>query len=194
MTRCQAALSVLQRTDKANAGRGACACVLRSTPSLTKIKAEVGPAPSMRFRPRALPMHIHFQTRTLRRTAFAVLLVWLFSVAAGVANACLLETPAASVVVLKVAVPEPSHPHALAGHSGESDPAKESCLKSCDGSTQALPKAQAGVDQSDPGPAPLVTTLWTASTQPVLASRQFDKLQLPAVGPPLRVRYSRLAL
>ena len=123
-----------------------------------------------------------------------MLLVWLFSVAAGVANACLVEAPAANVVVLKVAVPEPGHAHALAGHTGESDPAKESCLKSCDGTTQALPKAQACVDQSDPGPAPLVTTLWTAPTRPDLASRQFDKLPLPFVGPPLRVRYSRLAL
>ena len=139
-------------------------------------------------------MHIHFRTRTLRHTAFAVLLVWLFSVAAGVANACLLETPAAGAVVLQVAVLEPVQHHAVAGHSDDSDFAKESCLKSCDGGTQALPKAEAGVDQSDPGPAPLVTTLWTASSQPVLALHRLDDLQLPVVGPPLRVRYARLAL
>ena len=139
-------------------------------------------------------MHIHFRTRTLRRTAFAVLLAWLFAVAAGVANACLLETPALGAVALKVAVLEPSHPHALAGHAEASDAAKDSCLKSCDGGTQALPKAHAGVDQSDPGPASLFTTLWTPSTQPVLASRQWHQLQLPIVGPPLRLRYSRLAL
>ena len=135
-------------------------------------------------------MHIHFRTRTLRRTAFAVLLAWLFAVAAGVANACLLETPALGAV----AVLEPSHSHAFAGHAEASGAAKESCLKSCDGGTQALPKAQAGADQSDPGPAPLFTTLWTPSTRPVLASRQWHQLQLPIVGPPLRVRYSRLAL
>ena len=142
-------------------------------------------------------MDIHFRTRTLRRTAFAAfaaLLAWLFAVAAGVATACLLETPAVGAVVSKVAVLEPSHPHVLAGHAEESDSAKKSCLESCVGGTQVLPKAQAGADQSDPGPAPLFTTLWTASTEPVLASRQLHKLQLPIVGPPLRVRYSRLAL
>lgn len=148
----------------------------------------------MNARPYKLRMHFRFRTRTLRHTAFAVLLVWLFSVAAGVANACLLETPASSVVALRAAVLEPGHPHPLAGHTDDSDPAKVSCLKSCDGGNQALPKAQAGADHSDPGPAPLVTTLWTTSAKPVLASRQFDKLQVPIVGPPLRVRYSRLAL
>ena len=139
-------------------------------------------------------MDIHFRTRTLRRTAFAVLLAWLFAVAAGVANACLLETPALGAGVLKVAVLEPSHAHALAGPAEESDAAKESCLESCVGGTQVLPKAQAGADQSDPGPPPLFTTLWTAATKPVLASPQRHKLQLAIVGPPLRVRYSRLAL
>ena len=139
-------------------------------------------------------MHIHFRTRTFRHTAFAVLLVWLFSVAAGIANACLLETPALSVVALRVAVLDSGQSHALAGHTDDSDPAKVSCLKSCDGGTQALPKAQAGADQGEPGPAPVVMTLWTASTQPVLASRQLDDWQLPIPGPPLRVRFSRLTL
>ena len=139
-------------------------------------------------------MHNYFRTRTLRNTASAVLLVWLLSVAAGVANACLLQTPSTSAVAPGVAVLEPGQPHALVGHADESDPARESCLKSCDGGTQALPKSQAWVDHSDPGPAPLVTTLWSASTRPVLASRQLDELQVPIVGPPLRVRYARLAL
>ena len=151
----------------------------------------------MNVRPHDLPMHNHFRNRTLRNTASAVLLVWLLSVAAGVANACLLQTPSSSVVAPRAAVLEPGQPHALAGHSDdsdESDPARESCLKSCDGGTQALPKSQAWVDHSDPGPAPLVKTLWSASTRPVLASRQLDDLQVPIVGPPLRVRYARLAL
>ena len=141
-----------------------------------------------------MDIEFQFRTRTLRRTAFAVLLAWLFAVAAGVANACLLEAPAPGAVVLQVAVLEPVQHHAVAGDTDDSDFAKESCLKSCDGGTQALPKAQAGVDQSDPGPAPQVTTLWTTSTQPALALHRLDDLQLPIVGPPLRVRYSRLAL
>ena len=139
-------------------------------------------------------MHTHFRTRTLRSIAFAVLWVWLFSVAAGVANACMLEAPASRAGALKVAVLQPDHPHAAAGHSEHSQPAKDSCLKSCDGGTQALPKAQAAVDQTDPGPAPLITTLQAVSSEPALASRQLDELQVPIVGPPLRVRYSRLAL
>lgn len=139
-------------------------------------------------------MRIYSSTRTPRSTAFAVLWVWLFSVAAGVANACLLETPASHSDAVSVVTVAHGHDHA-SGHAEGSQAHKQSCLKACDDGTKALPKAQAGVDQADPGPAPLVTTLWAVATaQPVLASRQLDELQVPLVGPPLRVRYSRLAL
>ena len=139
-------------------------------------------------------MRIYSSTRIPRSTAFAVLWLWLFSVAAGVANACLLETPESHANAARVAAVVHGHGHA-SGHTEDSDAPRQSCLKACDDGTKALPKAQAGVDQTDPGPAPLVATLWAgAAAQPVLALRQLDALQVPLVGPPLRVRFSRLAL
>ena len=147
-------------------------------------------------------MKFFANTRIKRNTALVALLVWLFALASSVANACFLETDKPHSVAAKESTPPasraaaelPAQVGANAGHHDVSDSTKESCLKVCDDVTHSLPKAYSGVDHNDPGPAPLVTTLWTTSTKPVLASRQFDKLQVPIVGPPLRVRYSRLAL
>lgn len=141
-------------------------------------------------------------TRTKRNTAFVVLLVWLFALASGVANACLLETREPhSVAAKESAAPTSQAPAELparlgteTGHHDGSNGAKESCLKVCDDGTHTVPKAYSGVDHTDPGPAPLVATLWTGSPHVVSAPRRADDLAIPAVGPPLRVRYSRLAL
>ncbi len=150
-------------------------------------------------------MKFFSNTRTQRNTAFAVLLVWLFALASGVANACLLSVPAthstattAAWVNTANAAPAPAelagHLKAHAGHDDDSNIAKAPCLKVCDDGSQSLPKAHAAVDQTDPGPAPLVAILWTASAPAVESPRRLDDLQIPTAGPPLRVRYSRLAL
>jgi hypothetical protein len=144
-------------------------------------------------------------TRTKRHTAFVVLLVWLFALASSVANACFLETyEPHSRVAKKSAATASQAPAELlaqigtdAGHhddSDDSDGTKESCLKVCDDGTRTLPKAQSGVDHSDLGPALLVATLWSGLPNVVSAPRRLDDLAIPIVGPPLRVRYSRLAL
>ena len=147
-------------------------------------------------------MKFFADTRTKRNTAFAMLLVWVFALASGVANACLLETPEHHSTAVKrsatttVQAPAESAAHldAPAGHHDDADSTKESCLKVCDDGTHALPKAHSGVDQADPGPPPLFTTLWTGSMSVVSAPRRVDDLPIPIVGLPLRVRYSRLAL
>jgi hypothetical protein len=132
-------------------------------------------------------------TRTKRSTAIVMLLVWLFALASGVANACLLATPQSHSNVASAAVPATSHATAeLVGH--DSDTWKESCLKACDDGARTLPNAKAGVDQTDPSSAPLVATLWAASTPIASVPRRLDDRQLHTVGPPLRIRFSRLAL
>ena len=141
-------------------------------------------------------------TRTKRTIAFAMLLVWLFALASGVANACFLETPESHSRAAEESVATASHaPAELVGHRGaharhvdDSDSTKESCLKVCDDGTNAVPKSYSGQDHTDPGPAPWVTTLWTGSAHVVSAPRRLDDLAVPIVGPPIRVRYSRLAL
>lgn len=140
--------------------------------------------------------------RSKRNTAFVVLLVWLFALASSVANACFLETDEPHSTAAKSSLAAPSQAPAElraqlgtdAGYHDDWDGTKESCLKVCDDGTRTLPKACSGVDHNDPGPALLVATLWTASQHVVSASRRADDLAIPIVGPPLRVRYSRLAL
>lgn len=141
-------------------------------------------------------------TRAKRNIAFAMLLVWVFALASGVANACLLETPGhhstavkgPTAATLQAPAELVAHLDATAGHHDDADSTKESCLKVCDDGTHGLLKAQWGVDHADPGPPTLVTTLWTGSKPVVSAPRRVDDLAIPILGPPLRVRYSRLAL
>ncbi len=148
--------------------------------------------------------HMKFlaDTRTKRNTALAVLLVWLFALASGVANACFLEAHEPRGMAVKELTQPPSHApagllaplEARAGHHDDSNSTKESCLKVCNDGTHTLPKAGSGVDHNDPGPAPWISTLWTGSSQGVSAPRRVDESAIPIFGPPLRVRYSRLAL
>lgn len=140
--------------------------------------------------------------RTKRNTAFAMMLVWLFALASGMANACLLESPGTHTHTTKAGHPEAAGPsHALAAHSadvddhdGDSDAARESCLKTCDDGSNAPVKLQISPDLSDPGMAPLVAIVWDSSTSTASMSSSLDDLQPPIVGPPFRVRYSRLTL
>ncbi len=152
-------------------------------------------------------MKFFADTRTKRNTAFVMLLLWLFALTSGVANACLLESPGsrshsnphASAARALAHATSHAHPQQLgdrasaAGH-GDPDASKEACLKACDDGTRTAPKAYAGVEQVDPGPPPLVARLWVTSTHIAPAPRRLDALAIPIVGPPLRVRYSRLAL
>ena len=149
-----------------------------------------------------LNMKFFADIRTKRNSAFAMLLVWVFALASGVANACFLEAPRHHSTAMKgsaaTANQAPAelvaHQDATAAHHDDADSARQSCLKVCDDGTHSLPKAYSGVDHADPGPATLVTTLWTESTPVVSAPRRVDDLAIPILGPPLRVRYSRLAL
>ncbi len=147
-------------------------------------------------------MNFFSDTRTRRNTAFVVLLVWLFALTSSVANACLLETnkphSGAAQKSTATTIQAPAEwlaaKGADAGHHDDSDGTKESCLKVCEEGTHTLPKAYSGVDHADPGPAFLVATLWVASQHVVSVPRRADVLAIPIVGPPLRVRYARLAL
>ena len=137
-----------------------------------------------------------------RSTAFLALLVWVFALASGVANACLLEvrgthghlTDAAgpeAVVTLRVSA---GHAGAIVGHDDDADASRAPCLKACEDVAQSLPKQDSQTARADPGPAPLVLVLWTAATPALLPFRQMDPVQPAAPELPVRVRYSRLAL
>ena len=140
--------------------------------------------------------------RRKRRTAVVVLLAGLFTLVSGFANACLLETPASHAAGAQAAPAGAEHAdagwvaqhEAAAGHEEHPDGSRAACLKACDDGTHTLSKADAGVDQHEAGPAPLVATLWLAALPVVLVPQRAEELQLPSREPPLRVRYSRLTL
>ena len=147
-------------------------------------------------------MNLFSNPRAKRTTAFVVLLGWLFAVASGVANACLLEGPGTHSHSAAAGPAKTGHARALLaghvgavdGHDDDSDTSKESCLKVCDDGSIALVKLQTGFDLSDPGMAPLVAMGWNAAAPVLSAPCRLVDLQPPIVGPPFRVRYSRLAL
>ncbi|WP_049763646.1 hypothetical protein [Polaromonas naphthalenivorans] len=148
-------------------------------------------------------MKLFSNTRAKRSTAFMVLLVWLFALASGLANACLLqaqETHSHGIATAEFSgiahapAPWPAHAGAVASHGDDSHASTAPCLKVCDEGSRSVPKPDLKVAQTDPGPAPLLVVLWTAAAPVVPALGQMDDMQPATPGLPLRVRYSRLAL
>jgi hypothetical protein len=143
----------------------------------------------------------HFSNpRSSRNTALMVLLVWLFAVASGIANTCVLKAHDAYPTVETVDAAHgvhasTGHKFAVADHgSDEVEVSKAPCLKVCNDGTQLLIKQQTSLDLGDPGSAFLVSVLWNAVKPVVTSPRQRDSLRATAHGPPIRVRFSRLAL
>ena len=147
-------------------------------------------------------MKLFSNIRVKRNTALLVLLMWLFALASGVANACMLEARGTHAHVVTLGLSEtvnaphvlPGHAGAVAGHDDHSQASKAPCLKACDDDTRSVPKQDLTVAQADPGPAPLVAVLWTAVPPLVSPSSRMDHVQPVATERPIRVRYSRLAL
>ncbi len=147
-------------------------------------------------------MKLYSNIRIKRHAAFVVLLVLLFALASGVANACLLEERGAHshgatteypLAALKLTT-EHGHPQAVADHDDDSLPAKAPCLKACDDGSRSMPKQDLTVVQADPGPPPLVAVLWTEATPAPPMSDRLDRVQYVIPELPIRVRYLRLAL
>ena len=138
----------------------------------------------------------------MHNTAFLVLLAWLFALASGVANACLLEpTPnpfhvGSAGPLGKAGSPVQSGVHAkhVVGHGHAVDISRAPCLKVCNDATQSLTTPQSGVDQTDPGPPGIATVLWTAAVPLVSMSHRMAEMRPVTLGPPIRLRYSRLLL
>ena len=126
-----------------------------------------------------------------------MLALWVFTLASGLANACLLEDPAHASRQPTVDV---SHAHGAFAASGHveaidhhsDDNSKAPCLKACDEGAQAL-QSNAGVDLADPGPPPLVAVVWSPALVALTLLRVADP-QPPLADPPERIRYSRWAL
>lgn len=116
-------------------------------------------------------------SRSRQHTASVMLLLWLFALASGVANACMLEQPASHA------------PSAAAAHA---EPSKVPCLKACDDGSQALLKQSQPAAPCDPGAAPLVAILWVAASPEARLVRGLADPPSPPPPAPVRILYSRL--
>lgn len=147
-------------------------------------------------------MKLFSNTGARRNTALMVLLVWLFALASGVANACLLEARethshsvrAGSSEVAQAPAILPGHAGTVADHDDDPHNFKAPCLKTCDDGSRSLPRQDLTVAQPDPGPAPLLVFLRSAVAPAVATLCQVDDVQPAMPGLPVRVRYPRLAL
>jgi hypothetical protein len=146
-----------------------------------------------------------FTSHTERSTAFVVLCVWLFALASGAANACLIQADE-----MHDHGSRPVHSHSSAGEDGHAisaghedavsdhdsglETSKSQCLKVCDDGSQSLPKQQVSLDLIHADLTPLLAAAWTAAT-PAVTARGLAVMQRPP-DPwlSIRVQLSRLAL
>lgn len=145
-----------------------------------------------------------FSRRRQRATVWAVLLVWLFAIGAGIANACLLEprhahghAGAGGLEVQAGVVVSAGHrvEHAGGGKHDADLASKAPCVKVCDETSQTA------VSEST---TPLLDAQYAClavwCTWPVFASpsgvveRSRDRTPAAPMQAPLRLQYARLAL
>ncbi len=149
-------------------------------------------------------MPLFSNTHTKRRTGYLVLLAWVLALAAGWANACLLQDRGihwqgrsnGATLTDQAA-------HVLPGHVGiNSDhaenpgpgPGKSSGQKVCDDGKQAVVKLVSSVDLTNLTMAPPTVFVWPDPA--AIARRSLARRGLPAPSPavPLRTLFVRLAL
>lgn len=151
-------------------------------------------------------MKFFFNIRAQRCAAFMVLLVWVFALASGLANACLLEAPQTHSHIAIATAPSletatqaqasvilPGHTGAVS-HGVDESHSKAPCLKVCDDSTRSFPKQDGTIAQNDAGPAPLVQVFWGKVAPGIATPRHMDVEQPATPEMPIRVRFSRLAI
>lgn len=137
-----------------------------------------------------------------RSIALTMLLVWVFALLSGVANACLTE-PRGELAHADIQVSQADHPalaavqqsHAADQAKHGEHPDKAPCQKSCDASSQTLLKQLPKFDSPDqmvlvPAPHRQASDLHMAPAALVRAALA----AVPPPSPPPRVQFSRLAL
>ena len=144
-------------------------------------------------------------SRTKRSTAFVVLWVWLFALASGAANACLIQTEKMHDHGSQAVHSHPStankghaisaaHGDAIADHDSGIEASKSQCLKVCEDGSQSLPKQQVSFDLTHPVLLPLLAVAYATAT-PMVSAREMAVIQRPPDPRlPIRVGLSRLAL
>lgn len=136
-----------------------------------------------------------------RRIAFAMLLVWVFALVSGVANACLTE-PRGELAHAGLHASQPDQPEQATHHAHAADQAQHdehtdlaACHKSCDESSQTLLKQLPKLVTPDLQAVAVQTYMQASNLHmaPTALVRAALAAVLPPTPPP-RVQYSRLTL
>ena len=148
--------------------------------------------------------------RQLHRWAAGLLLVWLFGVAAGVANACLTTTmaelggqrsrptQAAGEAHGETAAAELHHDSHQAPHHGalghEASPAQFNCQDHCDKSTVSIPPLKSALDETLGHALPPVAIVMACPAQDRAPAKRPMPRRAGALAPPITIAFLRLAL
>lgn len=155
--------------------------------------------------------------QSLRRWAALLLLLWLFGVGAGVANACLAPSlvqsggPAAGQGLTPGASPQglsspAGHDHAGAGHEGGHasgheggdhgpvSPAKANCQDFCDKSTVSVTPLKTAVGEVDAHALPPQVAATVLQVPAVRAALPWVPRRDGGLAPPIPIAFLRLAL
>ena len=144
-----------------------------------------------------------FSIRINRTSASAMLLVWMFSLVSGVANACLLEAPGAAHAPEKIQSSQHDErrvsligllqTEAAVSDKDGAHTSKQPCLKVCDDSSKSPPKKYAS-GQTEPLSPITFDELWSSADLIRLQYKRPISTQFATSLRPLRFLYSRLAL
>ena len=156
-------------------------------------------------------MRVFSHRRTKQRTVMVMLVAWVFALAAGVVNACVLQvklpthhqgptqTHAPSSTVIKAhghfaVLPHSEAPAPADEPSGHADSSKVHCKSFCDSEASAAAAKQQGHDITDLAQAPM-HVLAAAPYFPLLATavQSFDD-RPPPPGAPMVIRFLRLTI
>ncbi len=147
-------------------------------------------------------MPLFSKTHTKRRTGYMVLLAWVLALAAGWANACLLQERGThwqgrsndASLTDQVAHVLPGHVVVDSDHAKNPGPGRSAGLRVCDDDRQAVIKRVSSVDLANVTMAPPTAFVWPDPA--TIARRSFARRELPAPSPvvPLRTLFVRLAL
>ena len=143
--------------------------------------------------------------RTRCNATFFAILVWALALVFGTTNACLLKASVHQPNTATSHLPDGGHADAHAHHAAlmdaitidanhDADASRALCIKACDDNGTALVKLPFGVDLLGSNVLSVVVFAWSAAAQNAYLPNRFNEHEIPIVGPPFRLRYSRLAL
>ena len=135
-----------------------------------------------------------------RHRVWLVLWVWVFALASGAVNACLVQERTSHPHSDRVHTSDPTrartvsveHLHVNPGYADGGQLSSAQCLNVCDQTAQSPGKQPAQTDLGMPA-APQLFVAWAPVPPAALAALPVPDMRRSTV-PPIRVRYVRLAL